>query len=207
LKIIGFEVRPGEGVAPIPHPREDEAVSGPTSKTYVVTVGKAGVPQSIELSFNGHGAWTAKTGGRDMAMQLHDVSAEGVVQITVDGHPMTVRVVQEPDGGVHIEQMKTQRRDPVRVRSAGEVVLEAAAKPGEAVPSPVLRAPITGVILSVHVSQGDAVYQGERLLVLEAMKMETLLMATSAGVVTNVLVKPGDQVRTDQVLLELAAAG
>ena len=182
-------------------------MSGPTSKTYVVTVGKAGVPQSIELSFDGQGGWTAKAEGRAMAMQLHDVSSEGIVQITVDGHPMTVRVVEEPDGGVHLEQMKTQRRDPVRVRSAGEVVLEAAAQPGEAAPIPVLKAPITGVILSVHVSEGDAVYEGEGLLVLEAMKMETVLKATGAGVVTRVLVKPGDQVKTDQVLLELAPAG
>ena len=70
-------------MAPLSGPREDRAVSGPTSKTYVVTVGKEGIPQSIELRFDGQGAWTAKASGRDMAMQLHDVSAEGVVQITV----------------------------------------------------------------------------------------------------------------------------
>ena len=177
----------------------------PINKQYVVTVGREGRPQSIELSFDGIGHWRAKAEGREMAMQLHDVSAEGVVQVTVDGHPMTLRIVEDPDGEVHLEQMKTQRRDPIRVRSAGEVVLESAPKPGAVSAPPVLVAPITGVVHSIHVSPGDAVYEGEGMLVLEAMKMETVLKAPRAGVVTRVLVSAGDQVRTEQVLVEMEA--
>jgi biotin carboxyl carrier protein len=67
-----------------------------------------------------------------------------------------------------------------------------------------LRAPMPGRIVKVLVAEGDEVVAGVGLVIMEAMKMENELSATRAGVVRQVLVKAGDAVERDAVLLELA---
>lgn len=61
-----------------------------------------------------------------------------------------------------------------------------------------------GSIVSVHVSEGDKVAEGQVLLVLEAMKMETEIAAPFAGVVASVFCKKGDKVTPEQVLVRIS---
>ncbi|MBK7675126.1 MAG: acetyl-CoA carboxylase biotin carboxyl carrier protein subunit [Candidatus Accumulibacter sp.] len=61
-----------------------------------------------------------------------------------------------------------------------------------------------GVVVEVDVKVGQTVAVGDRLLVLEAMKMKTPLMASRAGQVTRVLVAPGDPVEGGQALVTIA---
>jgi geranyl-CoA carboxylase alpha subunit len=67
-----------------------------------------------------------------------------------------------------------------------------------------VRAPMDGSIVEVLVSEGATVSQGQLLVVLEAMKMEQPLKAGIAGVIRQVQVTRGDQVKGRQVLLEVA---
>ncbi len=60
-----------------------------------------------------------------------------------------------------------------------------------------------GRVLSVHVKPGQGVEAGERLLVLEAMKMENRLTAPVAGKVISVDVSDGDQVAEGALLVEI----
>ena len=55
-------------------------------------------------------------------------------------------------------------------------------------------APMPGVIIEVSVREGQAVKRGEKVAVLEAMKMENDLLAESDGTVTRVFVNKGDSV-------------
>ncbi len=64
--------------------------------------------------------------------------------------------------------------------------------------------PIAGTVLEVKVKPGDAVTEGQALLVIEAMKMETAIAAPQAGTVKAVLVAAGDSVRETQTLIEFA---
>ena len=64
-------------------------------------------------------------------------------------------------------------------------------------------APMNGKVLSVFVQPGDRVEKGQRVAVLEAMKMEHQLLARRDGVVDQVLVRPGDQVPAKAVLVSL----
>jgi 3-methylcrotonyl-CoA carboxylase alpha subunit len=68
-----------------------------------------------------------------------------------------------------------------------------------------VKAPMPGRVLSVHVRPGQRVEPGDRLLVLEAMKMEHRLSAPAAGSVTRVGVAAGDQVSEGAPLIEIAA--
>ena len=64
-----------------------------------------------------------------------------------------------------------------------------------------VKAPMPGNILKVNVSAGQAVKEGDVLLVLEAMKMENEIMAPKAGTVAQVLVQKGSTVNTDAPLV------
>ncbi len=66
-----------------------------------------------------------------------------------------------------------------------------------------VRAPMTGKVLSVRVEEGDAVVAGELLVVLEAMKMEHELVAPVAGVIAQVSVVEGEQVQGQTILCEI----
>ena len=64
-------------------------------------------------------------------------------------------------------------------------------------------APMPGNILKVNVTAGQAVKEGDVLVVLEAMKMENEIMAPKAGTVAQVLVSKGSTVDTGATLVVL----
>ena len=64
-------------------------------------------------------------------------------------------------------------------------------------------APLSGTIWKILVSPNQAVKEGDTLIILEAMKMETEIKATRSGVVLNVSVKESDSVTVGQLLLSL----
>ena len=64
-------------------------------------------------------------------------------------------------------------------------------------------APLPGTILDVKVAPGQAVKTGEIVIIMEAMKMETEVVAAADGVVDSILVKKGDAVDTDATLITL----
>ena len=62
---------------------------------------------------------------------------------------------------------------------------------------------MNGAIVGVLASPGDRVVKGQRIVVLEAMKMQHEICAERDGTIDKILVKPGDQVATRQLLVEL----
>ncbi|MCM2560850.1 biotin/lipoyl-binding protein [Lutimaribacter sp. EGI FJ00015] len=67
-------------------------------------------------------------------------------------------------------------------------------------------APMPGRVVSVHVAAGQTVAAGDRLAVLEAMKMEHTMLAARDGVIAEVLVGEGDQVEAGAPLIRLEDA-
>jgi biotin carboxyl carrier protein len=62
---------------------------------------------------------------------------------------------------------------------------------------------VSGVVVSVNVSVGERVSEGQQLIAIEAMKMNTYVFAPVAGKVTDVLVSKGSSVLTGDVLVRL----
>ena len=113
-------------------------------------------------------------------------AGEEIYTVTVEGREFTVTVT--PGGDI------TGIR-PLSGATAGE-----APAPGSGEPVP---APLAGNIFRVLVKPGQQVAEGERILVLEAMKMETDVCAPRAGTVTAVTVKEGDSVAVGDELLQI----
>ena len=66
-----------------------------------------------------------------------------------------------------------------------------------------IKAPMPGLILDVLIKEGEAVKEGDYLLVLEAMKMENTLTAPRDGVVKSISVNKGETVEKNQLLIEM----
>lgn len=86
----------------------------------------------------------------------------------------------------------------------------AAAAPAAPAPAPaaaalaageVVKSPMPGNILKINVSQGQAVKEGDVLIVLEAMKMENEIVAPKAGSVAQIAVSKGQVVETGTPLV------
>ncbi|WP_370184545.1 sodium-extruding oxaloacetate decarboxylase subunit alpha [Alloalcanivorax sp.] len=120
-----------------------------------------------------------------------DGQEEGVYTVTVEGQRYTVTV---SDGG-DIDGIK-----PLDGGAPAASGAAPAAPTGDGEPVP---APLAGNIFEVLVKPGQRVEEGERVLVLEAMKMETDVAAPRAGTVAEVRVKPGDAVAVGDVLLTI----
>ncbi|RJE88259.1 acetyl-CoA carboxylase biotin carboxylase subunit [Paracoccus onubensis] len=110
----------------------------------------------------------------------------------VDGSLRRNRIVTH-DAGVSVFGGRTVHLTPT------DLLARDAAAAGDEV----TLAPMPGLVKSVHVEAGQAVKAGDRLAVLEAMKMEHSLTAWRDGVIAEVMTQPGDQVEAGSPLIRL----
>ena len=61
---------------------------------------------------------------------------------------------------------------------------------------------IPGKVVTVEVEEGQAVVEGQVILILEAMKMQNEIQAPIAGKITSIRYKPGDRVESGDVVVE-----
>ena len=64
-------------------------------------------------------------------------------------------------------------------------------------------APMTGVVKEIMVAPGDSVKEGEKVMIMEAMKMDIEVTAIRGGTVTAVLVKPNDNIKEGQSIIRI----
>jgi oxaloacetate decarboxylase alpha subunit len=110
-------------------------------------------------------------------------TGSGVYSVRVNGKAFTVEVAESGQ---------------LASVSAAPAARTAAAGAGDAV-----KAVLAGNIFKVHVAPGATVSKGDPLLVVEAMKMETAVVAPRAGTVTEVFVKQGDSVKVGDALVAI----
>ena len=88
-------------------------------------------------------------------------------------------------------------------RAAAPAPAPAAPAPAAAAGGTTVEAPMPGKVLSVKAAVGQAVKFGEPLVIMEAMKMETEIVAPADGTVSQVLVNTGDSVDTGAAMVIL----
>ncbi|MCF8468552.1 MAG: hypothetical protein K9G33_14220 [Sneathiella sp.] len=101
---------------------------------------------------------------------------------------------------------KINKNDPLAVLAYGQGKRDAQPVTKEAEMGDgmlAVRAPLQGTLISLAVSEGDAVPRGAQLAVVEAMKMEHVITATASGIVRVLYSKPGDTLWEEQLLLAM----
>lgn len=66
-----------------------------------------------------------------------------------------------------------------------------------------IKSPLPGVILDIYVKEGDKVTVGQKLITLEAMKMENNINADKEGIVNSIKISKGDSVLEGDTLIEI----
>jgi 3-methylcrotonyl-CoA carboxylase alpha subunit len=122
----------------------------------------------------------------------------------LEGPSLSTGDVQEPDDLTLVETpdallvLSQGRQTSIRWRDAFAVDLEHLDTGGT------VKAPMHGKLVAVFVQPGEAVHKGQRLAVVEAMKMEHALTAPRDGTIAEVLAEPGTQVAENARLITLA---
>ncbi|WP_157722644.1 biotin/lipoyl-containing protein, partial [Salmonella enterica] len=119
-------------------------------------------------------------------------AASGIYTVEVEGKAFVVKV---SDGG-DISQLTAATPSSAPVQAASPVAPAGAGTP--------VTAPLAGNIWKVIATEGQSVAEGDVLLILEAMKMETEIRAAQAGTVRGIAVKSGDAVSVGDTLMTLA---
>ena len=137
--------------------------------------------------------------------------------VTVGGTPYQVTLLSK-DGtslsfsceGTEYHVTVASARDRVVSRHASPLSVPPPSSSQGATPSQpasqvagAITAPIPGIVSALKVSVGDSVAKGDTVVIIEAMKMENPIRALCAGVVTELLVKVGEEVQAGKILLRL----
>jgi geranyl-CoA carboxylase alpha subunit len=185
--VLLFEARRGGGV----NHRPAWSSTGAPSWPLRLTIGDA--QHEATATVIGDDRYRVALGADTIEVAIED-RADGAIRFTTSGVQQTARFALH-DGTLYLD-------DHGVVAAIRETTLDAAAasrRDGSAR----LLAPMNGAIVSVFANAGDTVTKGQRVVVLEAMKMQHEIFAERDGVIDKILVKPGDQVATRQLLVEL----
>ena len=142
-----------------------------------------------------------RVGDRLFEVDFESVSGQPVFSLILDGRSYESFVYP---GDEDWQVLLRGRQYQVKVEDERERRLRAAAGGGVAETGEyLLKAPMPGLIVSVPLSEGQAVEKGQVMVILESMKMQNELKSPRAGTVGRVRVKPGESVEQKQTLLSL----
>jgi geranyl-CoA carboxylase alpha subunit len=158
-----------------------------------IKVGEA--DHAVAITTLGKGRYGVALGAQTIEVEIVECRP-GLVRFATDGLQQTARYACA-DGALHLDLggvVMTAREAPLEL--AGAKSRDGAAR---------LVAPMNGLIIAVLAKAGDRIAKGQRILVLEAMKMQHEIAAERDGTIAAINVKQGDQVATRQLLAVLAA--
>jgi propionyl-CoA carboxylase alpha chain len=154
----------------------------------------------------GLGTAVIKLNGKNFAIhsnsRLNDIAIEG----TVNGQPFTAQVERGSVKNPLVLQVQHHGRRIDALVVSPRMAELYKKMPFKAPPdlSRFVLSPMPGLLVDVAVAPGQKVQAGERVAVIEAMKMENVLFATQDGVVKSVLASKGESLTVDQIIVEFA---
>ena len=128
--------------------------------------------------------------GVEYAVEIKNVE-DRTIEVDVNGTSYTVQFDKE------VKQTKT----PTLLRSVAIPSTDQGAAVKVAAKTGTIKAPLPGTIIDIFVKPGDRVTIGQRILMLEAMKMENNIESDKAGTVTEIKVSKGSAVMEGDVLI------
>lgn len=123
---------------------------------------------------------------------------DDIAEVEVNGTPYTIEIEKKQK-----KQITTAFRKPAQAGAPQPEVNTPVSKKTASVSDNALKSPLPGVILEISCKEGDVVKKGQKLLILEAMKMENNIIADRDGTIKNIKVQKGDSVLEGSELLTI----
>ncbi|MBS3913305.1 MAG: acetyl-CoA carboxylase biotin carboxyl carrier protein subunit [Bacteroidetes bacterium] len=130
---------------------------------------------------------------------------DGKLFLLVNGRTFTATLLSADTGEKTVELLLNNKKYKVQLKEALDDLLhsmgldKAISKGATSI-----KAPMPGLVLEVSVEAGATVSKGDKVLVLEAMKMENVIKSPGDGIVARILVNKGETVDKNQVLIEFS---
>ena len=185
------EKDPEKGIAAAKKRLEEAGLPTTDENIFISAACKDGnVDKGIEFLL-GKGQVSVNKSANKEAAPAAQASASGEYTIKVNGKNYAVKLEGENKATVNGKTYDINVKAGIETKAA-------TAGDGEEV-----KAGLPGNVLRIEVSEGDEVAEGDVLLVVEAMKMETEIKSPKAGTVQSILVAQGDKVVSGQALVTL----
>lgn len=140
-----------------------------------------------------------KINGKDYEVAVNSIEGRNA-NVTVNGADYSVEMENEAPAAA---PAPVQAAAPAAVSAAPAPAAAPAAAPSASGAGKDVVSPLPGVVISVDVKVGDAVKRGQKVAVIEAMKMENEILAENDGTVTAVHVSKGDSVLEDAKIVTI----
>ncbi|MHA6345880.1 acetyl-CoA carboxylase biotin carboxylase subunit [Roseivivax sp. CAU 1761] len=154
----------------------------------------------VAVAADRDGATIRFADGAEMRVQGDWTPGDKLARMRVDGAPLVLKVGKVPGGF----RLRTRGADlKVHVRTPRQAELARLMPEKEAADtSKMLLCPMPGLVVKLHVGEGDEVQEGQALATVEAMKMENILRAEKKATVSKLNAAEGDSLAVDDVIME-----
>ena len=139
--------------------------------------------------------------GKPVDIEMEYAPGDKIVHARIGGESLSVKLGRDRNNFLLTTRgaKHTARMLPARIADLAQHMLEK-------IPPDLSRfliCPMPGLLVTMHVEEGDTVESGQPLATIEAMKMENILRAEKSGTIAKVNAKEGDSLRVDEIILEL----
>lgn len=134
-----------------------------------------------------------KINGKEYEVTVNSVEG-GNASVSVNGTEYNVELENAPAAAQPSAPAAAPANIPASSAAAAQAAPAPAAAPAPSGAGKKITSPLPGVIIDVCVKEGDTVKRGQKIAVIEAMKMENDILAESDGTVSAIYVKKSDSV-------------
>jgi propionyl-CoA carboxylase alpha chain len=177
-------------------------LNGPFHASEKFTVALEAEVFAISDAFLTGGELFCKINGADYIAGIKWRPGQPMLRLRDAGQEYAIQLVRLP-GAYRLSQGGQQAQVTVRSIRAAELA-KFMPKRSKADATKKVLCPMPGLVVSVIVDRGQAVKAGEPLAVVEAMKMENVLLAERDGTIAEIKVKAGDNLALNDVILEFS---
>jgi len=117
-----------------------------------------------------------------------------VYQVVVNRIEDTVAEVEVNGTSYKVEMNRPAKKQIVTINRPAQTTVAPITKPQQASGAFAVRSPLPGIILDIFCNVGDVVKKSQKLMILEAMKMENVINAEKDGVIKEIKANKGDSV-------------
>ena len=170
-------------------------------KDWVVILGDKHHPVTIDIGKDGEAQITVN-GGKAHSLVTSWQPGEHLVDGVLDGKPFAVKFADRTEGYL-FRHRGVALRALVCTPFVADLHGRLPEKP-KADTSKLVISPMPGLVVSMDVTMGQEVQEGEAVCIVEAMKMQNIIRAGATGTVKAINVKAGDSVAADEIMVEFA---